>query len=273
MHESVLTVCRPHGDSVRIVDQEIFPGLGMSQLQNSVARHISDLLIESYRFDPLHSSEAEQAIFDQIPHWLTRLRWEQDVSTKLRSEHGEHPVILNRDAVKALIADRLASVRSFREKWQGCSLMLSSASGLMAGLVDEFAEAEVISQAAGTQRCLGRQTEILDQVDDLYRVRTLRRHAFDRPVRDVNGERLATHLLHGDLALPLNKPVSIRLEADGPRLSSEIDEAAALTVVMHNRLLETLQLDADVSLPQTCRPGETIRIGEHELKLIRVRSD
>ena len=80
-------------------------------------------------------------------------------------------------------------------------------------------------------------------------------------------------LLHGDLALPLNKPVSIRLEADGPRLSSEIDEAAALTVVMHNRLLETLQLDADVSLPQTCRPGETIRIGEHELKLIRVRSD
>ena len=273
MHESVLTVCRPRGDSIRIVDQEIFPGLGMSQIQNSVARHISDLLIESYRFDPLHSSEAEQAIFDQIPHWLTRLRWERDVSTRLLSEHGEHPVILNRNAVKALVGERLASVRSFLEKWQDCSLMLSNASGVLTGLADEFAAAEVISQTAGTQRCLTRQTEILDQVDDLYRVRTLRRLASDTPVHGVNGERLATHLLHGDLALPLSKPVSIRLEEDGPRLSSEFDEAAALTVVMHNRSLETLHLDAEVELPQTCRPGESIRIEGHELKLIRVRGD
>jgi hypothetical protein len=42
---------------------------------------------------------------------------------------------------------------------------------------------------------------------------------------------------------------------------------------MRNRSLETLHLDADVSLPQTCRPGESIRIGGHELKLIRVRDD
>jgi hypothetical protein len=28
-----------------------------------------------------------------------------------------------------------------------------------------------------------------------------------------------------------------------------------------------------VSLPQSCRPGESILIGGHELKLIRVRND
>jgi len=42
---------------------------------------------------------------------------------------------------------------------------------------------------------------------------------------------------------------------------------------MRNRSLETLNLAADVSLPLTCRPGESIRIGGHELKLIRVGSD
>jgi hypothetical protein len=273
MHELALTVCRPHGDSIRIVDQEIFPGLGMSKIQNSVARHISDILIESYRFDPLHSSEAEQAIFDQIPHWLTRLRWERDVSTKLVSEHGEHPCILNRDAIKALIGERLASVRSFLEKWQGCSLLLSHASSLLTGLVDEFSEAEVISQTAGTQRSLSRHAEILDQIDDLYRVRALNRLESCVAASVVNGEQLATHLLYGDLALPLSNPVSIRIAENGPRISSEFDAGAALTVVMRNRSLETLHLDADVSLPQTCRPGESIRIGGHELKLIRVRDN
>ncbi len=273
MHESVLTVCRPRGGSIRVIDQEIFPGFGMGQIQNSIARHISDILIESYRFDPLHSSDVEQAIFDQIPHWLTRLRWERDVSIKLVSQHGEHPCILNRTAVKALMGERLASVRSFLKKWENCSLLLSHASGLLTGLVDEFSAGEVMSQTAGTQQCISRYEEILDQSDDLHRVRELNRLDSCAAAPSVNGGRLATHLLLRDLALPLNKPVSIRVTENGPRISSEFDDGAALTVVMRNHSLETLQLDADVSLPQTCQPGETIRIGGHELKLIRVRND
>jgi hypothetical protein len=276
MHESVLTVCGPREDSIRIVDQEIFPGLGMGQIQNSLARHISDFVIESYRFDPLHSSETEQAIFDQIPHWLTRLRWDRDVSIKLASQDGEHPCILNRDAIKALIGERLASVRSFLEKWQGCRLLLSHASGPLAGLVDEFSEAEVMGQTAGAQQCLSLDAEIQDQADELCLLRALPRPesgVMAAPAAGVNGERLATHLLYGDLALPLSKPVSIRIAENGPQISSEFDDGAVLTVVMRNHSLETLRLTADVSLPPSCRPGESIRIAGHELKLIRVCKD
>ena len=89
----------------------------------------------------------------------------------------------------------------------------------------------------------------------------------------MNGEQLATHLLYGDRALPLSEPVSIRMAENGPRISSEFDNGAALTVVMRERSLETLHLAAEVSLPQTCRPGELILIEGHELKLIRVGDD
>ena len=176
----------------------------------------------------------------------------------------------------AKVNERLASVRSYLRRWQECSLLMSHASSLLTGLVSEFSEAEVADQTAGTQRCLSRQAEILDQVDDLYRVRTLYRvESGESEPRgsSVNGERLATHVLCGDLALPLSKPVSIRIGENGPRISSELDDGAALTVVMRNRSLETLHLATDVSIPQTCRPGESIRIGGHELKLIRVRDD
>ncbi|TNF90130.1 MAG: hypothetical protein EP301_01655 [Gammaproteobacteria bacterium] len=271
MHESVLTVCRPQGGSVRIVGQEVFSGLGMAQMQNAMARHISDLLVESYRFDPLHSSAAEQAIFDQIPQWLTRLRWDPEVSIKVDSEQGELSCILRRDAIKDLIGSRIESMRSFIERWPDCSLLLGSSSAPLTGLVDEFAKAEVTSRFAGTRRCIAGHAELLEQVDDLYRIRTLSRVGKAESGPELNGERLATHLLWEDLALPLSKPVSIRLADRGPRLSNELDQAAELTVVMHNRVLETLHCTVDVSLPATCRPGESIRIGGYEIKLIRVR--
>jgi hypothetical protein len=270
MHEAVLTVCRPAGARVAIVGQEVFPGLGMAQIQNSLARHISDLMIESYRFDPLHSSATEQAIFDQIPHWLTRLRWETNVSTLLNSDHGEHACVLHREAIRKLARQRLAGVRSFMEKWPDCRVRLSQASSMLTGLAAEFADAEVVEQTAATQRCLAHQEEILAQIEGLYRVQALSRTTEFAAAEAVNGDLLATHLLCGDLALPLNRPVSVRLAETGPLLRGDLDAGAALTVVLRNRMLETLQRAAEVELPPTCRPGESIRVGGHELKLIRV---
>ena len=272
MHESVLTVCSPAGGAIRIIDQEIFPGTGISQIHNSVARHISDFLIESYRFDPLHSSSTEQAIYDQIPHWLTRLRWEPDVTIKLESDKGELPCILRQDAIKRLIGERLASIRPFIEEWQGCKPVLAHHSGLLAGLMDEFADARVARRSAGTRRVLARQTEIRAQIDGLYRVRELRREG-EVAAHRMNGEPLATHLLWGELAMPLSKPLSIRLTDNGPRMNNGLDKDAALTLVLRNRSLEALHGAADGALPRDCRPGESIRVGGHELKLIRVFDD
>ena len=269
MHEAVLTVCRPQGDAIVIEDQEIFPGLGMAQIQNALARHISDLVIASYRIDPLHSSNTEQAIFDEIPHWLNRLRWESDVSIKLQSEQGEQACILNREAIRALIGERLASVRAFIERWRDCDRRLSHGSGLLTGLVGEFSGAEVVGQTAGTHYCLSRSEDRLAASDELRRARELRRpEVGEAPA--ANGERLATHLLCGDLALPLDRPVSIRVADNDVRISSEWDEGAAVTVVIRDRRLEMLQGGGEAALPPTCRPGESIRLGSHEFRLIRV---
>jgi hypothetical protein len=165
-------------------------------------------------------------------------------------------------------------VRTFLDKWPDCRRVLSHASSLLTGLADEFADAGVLDQTAATERCLSRYEEILEQVDGVYLLREVHRLESDAPLPapGMNGEPLATHILYGDLALPLNRPVSIRLAEDGPQMTTEIDDAAALTVVLRNHSLEALHRTTDVSLPPNCRPGESIDLGGHQLRLIRVRN-
>ena len=272
MHQSVLTLCRPGENVVSIIDQEVFPELGMMQIHNSVARHIAKLLINSDRYDPLHASENEQTIFNQIPDWLTRLRWEPEVSAAVHSEQRELPFILRRDELKKLLSERLVNVRSFVTRHPGSRPLLSHASGLLAGLSDEFSTAEVAGQSAGIDNCLAHQQLILDQAESLFRVRSLDRSEAGTRSRDTRG-RLATHLLYRDQALPLRKPVSIRIGDKDIQLVSEIDNEAALTVVLRNRSLEAVHRapGMDTALPQSCEPGESIMVGGHQLRLIEVQ--
>jgi hypothetical protein len=270
LHETVCTVCRSEQGTVRIVDQEVFPGVGMTQVQNSVARHISDLLIANYRFDPLHASTTEQAIYEQIPHWLTRLGWEQDVSIKLDSDKGELPCILRKEAVEKLIGERIASLVPLLEEWPDGKRVLSHHTGLLAGLSPVLSEARVARRTAATRRVLMRHTEIVEQSDELVLLRSFTGPGTEQSISQVNGEALATHLLCGEIALPLARPLSIHLSENGPVIRNAVDKDAALTLVLKNRSLEALHGAPDGGMPGQCRPGELIRVGGYELKLIRV---
>jgi len=273
LHQTVLTLCRRQSGEISIVDQEVFPDLGHMQIQNSTARHISKLLIDSARYDPLHAPENEQAIYDQIPDWLTRLRWEPEVSAVIYSEHGELPFILQNKGIRALLNERLVNIRSFIARHPGCRLLLSHTSGLLGGLSDEFAEADVARQAAGMENVRSHQELVLQQVKGLYRVQNLKvDHPGAHPARSDG--KLATHVLYQDHALPLCRPVSVRVFDEGIELSGKLDKEAALTVVLRNRTLEAIHSNSDLEtlLPQSCHPGDSIMIGGHQLRLIEVEN-
>ncbi|NIP17272.1 MAG: hypothetical protein GWM87_03255 [Xanthomonadales bacterium] len=272
LHQSVLSLCRPQGGELRIVAQEVIPDLGMLQVHNTVARHISHLLIDSFRFDPLHASASEQSIHDRIPAWLTRLRWDDEVADTLASEQGELPFILRRDDIQALVGERLVNLRSFVNRHPGCRLLLAHASGPLAGLAAEFSEADVAGQSAAAEHCLSHHPLILEQAEGVYRITALRLGTSLGPAVE-NDQQLATHLLSGDRALPLRRPVSIRIGDDGVQLIEGIDADAALTVVLRNRSLEAVHRanGTEAVLPRECRPGEAVVVGGHQLKLIEVQ--
>jgi hypothetical protein len=272
LHQTVLSLCRLEGNTLSIVEQEVDSDLGMMQIFNSVAQYISDQLIKNYRHDPLHNSDSEQAIYDQLPDWLMRLRFEDKVSATLHSSQGELPFILRREDVRNLLEKRLSGLHSVISRHPGCQLVLSHVSNQLSGLSEEISNADIAEQSTGAGNVLSHHSLILDQIKSQYRLRSLNRREAEPGDMNTTG-RLATHVLYRDRALPLHKPVSIRISDQDIELSNKLDNEAELIVVLRNRSLEAVQSvpGIDTSLPPTCQPGEVIIVDGHQLTLIEVR--
>lgn len=271
LHQSVLTWCRARPDSVGVADQEVLPDLGILHIFNAVARTVSDLLIDSYRYDPLHASDTEQSIYDRIPGWLMRLRWDEELTDTVESEKGPLPFILRRDALRERLENRFLNLRSFLDRHAGTRIVLAHGSSLLAVLCERLLDAEVAAQTAATELCLVHHGHIAAQLQGLVRVRELKRDVLATPT-PVPEQPLATHLLFRDRALPLSKPVSVRLTNGHLHLQDGIDDEAALTVVLRHGALQTVHAAAgvDTELPQSGRAGGVLRIAGHELRLIEV---
>ena len=273
LHQTVGSWCQARSGVVRIKEQEVFPNLGLLQVHNTVARHISNLLIDSARFDPLHSSDTEQFIFDQLPEWLNRLRWDGEVSSSLDTAKGQLPFILRRDKVSELLRERLASVSEFIGKHADVPLSLAAGTAVLSAFSPLFEKARIAAKSEALDFVLSNLDAIVEQVDELYRVRSLVLQPAPVALASANG-RPATHLLHGDMAIPLARPVSIRLSESGLEVSQAIDSDASLTIVARDGRLEELGRNSavDSELPKHCAPGESIRVGGHTLRLIEVRN-
>lgn len=272
LHQTVGSWCRARSGVVRIKEQEVFPNIGLLQLFNTVARCISNLLIDSARFDPLHSSDTEQYLFDQMPEWLTRLRWDGELSASLDTAKGQLPFILRQDRLKELLGERMTSLSAFIEKHREVPLVLSYETSVLAPYSEHFRQARITAKSDAVNFVHSNLQAIQEQVDELYRVRSLVLDLASASRSQRNG-RQATHLLHGDRAIPLNRPVSILLTEEGLRISGAIERDASLTIVARDGQLEEVSRDSaiDSELPAHCVPGESVRVGGHALRLIEVR--
>jgi hypothetical protein len=55
-------------------------------------------------------------------------------------------------------------------------------------------------------------------------------------------------------------------------LANNLDSKAAFVLVVENQSLRVLHHDVglDIQLPRDCRPGQSLKIADHELRLIEV---
>lgn len=269
LQQAVVTRLTKVDDRQQITDQEVIPDLGVMQLYNAVARHISDQLIADYRYDPLHTSDGEQLIYDQLPHWLMQLGWENEITVTVPSAQGDLNLVLRKQQIAEILEQRLNGLNTLIKKHPGAELCFSHSASLLPTLLPQFAQAGLCKQNSGIDNCFNLQDKLT--AGELQRISELQ-----APGKSKTGAskkiHQATHLLYQDHGYPLDQPISLHIANKQLSLVTGIDNRAALVFVVDNHQLKVLhqQEDLQVQLPDLSQVGKTLAVAGHKLRLIEV---
>ena len=278
LHQTVVSLIQPQDKgtqgSIEVVQQELIPDLGIMTIYNSVARHISNSLVTDYRYDPLHNSEGEQTIYDQIPTWLSTLTVKPEVTISISSPKGELPLVLRKHKIEELIEGRLAKLTEILESTEKNDVVFTHSGAIIGRLVSRFATARLLSADQGCRNCFSVQQEIALDSEQLHRIRSLKTGLLlDKiTINQTHQSGYATHLLYNNQAWPLATAISIYLKNDQLSFKSGADKDATLALMISDSELGVLyqQPGNEVLLPKSSQPGGSIVIAGHKVKLIEV---
>ena len=269
LQQAVVTGLAKVDGRQQISNQEVIPDLGVMQLYNAAARHISDQLIADYRYDPLHTSDGEQLIYDQLPHWLMQLGWEDEISVTVPSAQGDLNLVLRKQQIAEILEQRLNGLNALIKKHPGAELCFSPSASLLPTLLPQFAQAKLCNQNSGIDNCFNLQDRLT--TGELQRISELQAPGKSKAGASKKIHQ-ATHLLYQDHGYPLDQPISLHIADKQLSLVTGIDNRAALVFVVDNHQLRVLhqQEDLQLQLPDLCQVGKTLMVAGHKLRLIEV---
>jgi len=269
LQQAVVTGLAKVDGRQQISNQEVIPDLGVMQLYNAAARHISDQLIADYRYDPLHTSDGEQLIYDQLPHWLMQLGWEDEISVTVPSAQGDLNLVLRKQQIAEILEQRLNGLNTLIKKHPGAELCFSHSASLLPTLLPQFAQAKLCNQNSGIDNCFNLQDRLT--TGELQRISELQAPGKSKAGASKKIHQ-ATHLLYQDHGYPLDQPISLHIADKQLSLVTGIDNRAALVFVVDNHQLRVLhqQEDLQLQLPDFCQVGKTLMVAGHKLRLIEV---
>ena len=280
LHQTVVSLIQPQDKGtqglIEVVQQELIPDLGIMTIYNSVARHVSNSLVTEYRYDPLHNSEGEQTIYDQIPTWLSTLTVKPEVTISISSPKGELPLVLRKHKIEELIEGRLAKLTEILESTEKNDVVFTHSGAIIGRLVSRFATARLLSADQGCRNCFSVQQEIALESEQLHRIRSLKTGLLSDKItiNQTHQSGYATHLLYNNQAWPLATAISIYLKNDQLSFKSGADKDATLALMITDSELGVLyqQPGNEVLLPRSSQPGGSIVIAGHKVKLIEVNN-
>lgn len=270
LHQTVVTRCAIENGALKIRDQLVLADIGVMQLHNAIARHISNLLIRDYRHDPLHSAEGEQAIYDGIPSWLDTLGWQDELEAQLPSAGSAMKFRLHKSDISAIFSQRLRNLERLLAESDKTMLLFASNAAPIQRLMEQFSDCAVADASICLDNCNAYLDRLITTTSEIQRIRLVQLKEI--PPRDSIRQKTASHLLYEHRAWPLRSPLSISIEGSRIHVQHGRHEGAALVLVARSGRLELLHRDPDIDLqlPETAVSGALLHVAGHELRLIEV---
>ncbi|HEY5624152.1 MAG TPA: FHA domain-containing protein [Gammaproteobacteria bacterium] len=78
------------GDDVAARSEQSIEGVGFASLMDLWAKRVAELFVLATRFDPFHSAQSEQRVYDNLPGWIQALQ--ENDQAELTLPHGDKEV-------------------------------------------------------------------------------------------------------------------------------------------------------------------------------------
>lgn len=279
LHQMVVSQVSFEGNNLRVKAHQIIPDIGASHIYNALASYIRDLAIKNHRFDPLHTSEGEQAIYDQLPGLAKKFDGIAECDLSIASPRGDLQILLRKKDIEGLLASRLESLTRLINKTAAADITFSHNTKLISALHSGFHTARELNETQGVDNCLRYHDSLVELSDDLHRITEIQQTSVhsngnrNRRSTDISPPAPATHLLYQGRAWPLNEPLSLVIDGKRLNITQLVDSSAVLVMSINSQGLNIIYRDSAtaIELPETAQPGGKIVIGDnYQLRLIEV---
>lgn len=257
-HQTVITCIKSDTEAEK-QDVIIAPNLGLHAIQTKWANIIADSFIEQSRFDPMHTAESEQTLFNQLPDWINQLSNNNDLSLEFTTHERTYEAKIERQQFIAANNEFIDALLKKGQELQPDPQYLLATHRLepLLNLSTSGSGFQVLSARAVTRTLSENQSEILVESEQLPLVTRLNINP-DNNIRlnavsgaetpsnsslsDTTSTSVAhktssfpTHLLVDNTASPLpSAGKTINLSIEDNHLITTINTDQTLASIMHS---------------------------------------
>lgn len=283
---------------IRLRAHREMPELGLASLQNAWLARVASAFVEQSRFDPLHSAEAEQGLFDRLPQWLEAAGRESRLTLQMTFDGRDYEATLDSLEFINVVSDQYQlladGLRAMYSAGTDAVVQVLQRTAKLPGLVDYLrartnVEIQVLDDQAVSRGALGRSVDILQHGFSSLLLELPASAVADRrsTPSSVGAGDGPTHLLYRSRAYPLHSdPLLIGAGEGGDGRRLGVDELSAGVSKLHCALqadsAECVVSDHSrygtylngnrINGSAVLQVGDILRVGTpgHEFELIRV---
>jgi hypothetical protein len=299
LHQLVLTRLSVDNHIER-TDVDVMTDIGLTTFYDNWARYIADQFIQQYRYDPLHTAQGEQQLYDSLPNWLEKINDHQELAVSLDSPQGSYRLNLDRNALLASNQGKLEQLQQKLDSLlgQNDTLIASHRTNLLPGLATQLGTVNTLPANAALFGCMENIDSIKGSEENIHFVTQIpnKKASSQSPINQKSSSspkieeldskitpetqpevkptadrREPTHVLYQHRAQAIGDVLYLQQKEEGLSFSQQQTTDTGLFRENSQVYLRSEQINISAQNPTTpLQVGETINIGPHLLQLIEV---
>lgn len=271
LHQTVFTQLQKSQGTLKRTCVDVVTDVGITAFHDDWARNIADKFIKEYRFDPLHTAEGEQQLYNLLPKWLEELNLNLETTAVLDSPQGTYQLVIYLDELLEGSTKKINQLKKkFTSKVKKRDILVASHRlPLLPGISEKLGKFHILKKGAAIFGSLENLQEIIQDQQSMHLVISLKNLISNTPeTMNSTSTKLPTHVLYKHEAIKIENILYFDLHGDSLRFSQS-DTSKKSIFLMENNLYINDE-DRNKTEKVQLSLGEVITVGSESFQLIRV---